>query len=67
MGIRDKRLLVISIDQAIPYLVNKFTNKGIIPKILREKYYMKSLNNQLFKLIILNKRLSKKQVCFCFS
>lgn len=67
MGIRDKRLLVISIDQVIPYLVNKFTNKGIIPKILREKYYMKSLNNQLFKLIILNKRLSKKQVCFCFS
>jgi predicted AlkP superfamily phosphohydrolase/phosphomutase len=33
MGMRRKRLLVIGIDQAIPYLLNKFIKEGIIPNI----------------------------------
>ncbi|MFW9936828.1 MAG: alkaline phosphatase family protein [Candidatus Thorarchaeota archaeon] len=33
MGIRAKKLLLIGIDQAIPYLLNKFLNEGILPNI----------------------------------
>ncbi|MFX0037830.1 MAG: alkaline phosphatase family protein [Promethearchaeota archaeon] len=33
MGIRTKRLLVIGIDQAIPYLLNKFIKEGVVPNI----------------------------------
>jgi predicted AlkP superfamily phosphohydrolase/phosphomutase len=33
MGTRNKRLLVIGIDQAIPYLASKFIKEGVIPNI----------------------------------
>jgi predicted AlkP superfamily phosphohydrolase/phosphomutase len=35
MGIRRKKLLVIGIDQAIPYLLNKFIKEGVIPNIAK--------------------------------
>jgi predicted AlkP superfamily phosphohydrolase/phosphomutase len=35
MEIRSKRLLVIGIDQAIPYLLNKFIKDGVIPNITK--------------------------------
>ncbi|MFX0066793.1 MAG: alkaline phosphatase family protein [Candidatus Hermodarchaeota archaeon] len=35
MGIGNKRLLVIGIDQAIPYLLNKFIKEGKIPNITK--------------------------------
>ncbi len=35
MGIRRKKLLVIGIDQAIPYLLSKFIKEGEIPNIAK--------------------------------
>ncbi|MFX0023207.1 MAG: alkaline phosphatase family protein, partial [Candidatus Hermodarchaeota archaeon] len=35
MGIRRKRLLVIGIDQVIPYLLNKCIKEGVIPNIAK--------------------------------
>lgn len=33
MGFRNKRFLVIGIDQAIFYILNKFIKEGIIPNM----------------------------------
>ncbi|MFW9819197.1 MAG: alkaline phosphatase family protein, partial [Candidatus Thorarchaeota archaeon] len=35
MGIKRKRLLVIGIDQAIPFLLNKYIKEGTIPNIAK--------------------------------